>query len=332
MAQKKETKGKQPPTNKQFWITEELFEQSTGIRDNGKAYNEFLGVLELKDYYWKVIVVSIDSRNSSIALVNVEDFQSYQDAICDYICHIAATWRYKNKSYKSIEKDHICFFDKFTGDGAIFFLALPDIEEYYKTNPDVYKQKWLTSLKETIQYCNDIIIKFLETALPEIRKSCGLLPTDFGLSIGIDVGECLITDMRFSEEYEKDYEKEYKESREYEKDYNKNNSDMGREYKLEDIGGNITVIGRPIIGANRMVQIAAPYEILINSYGGSNLYDDDRKFKFQLRKRLDTIKEYNNCIEVYSVVSSEIEMWKKKAEVFSHSACEQLKETKVSKK
>jgi hypothetical protein len=192
----------------------------------------------------------------------------------------------------------------------------------------------VTSLKETIQYCNDIVIKFLESVLPEIRKSCGLLPTDFGLSIGIDAGECLITDMRYSEEYKDDYEKEYNEARKYEEDYNKNNKDKeNKEIKdiFEDIGGNITVIGRPIIGASRMVQIAAPYEIIINSYGGSNLYAD-RAFKHQLRKRLDTIKEYKNCIEVYSVVSSGIVISKEKAEVFSHNACEQVKETKVLKK
>lgn len=334
MAQKNKAENKRTPTNEKYWIREDLFEQSTGIRDKGKMYNEFIkDVLHNKDYFWKVIVVSVDIRKSSIALVNVEDFQAYQDAICDYVCHIAATWRLINKSYKNIEENHICFFDKFTGDGAIFFMALPDIEKYYKTDFDEYKRRWLISLKEAIQYCNDIVIKFLKTALPEIRNACGLLPADFGLSIGIDVGECLITDMRRSEEYKSDYKKEFKEARKYEDDYNKDkDKGMRIEDTFEDIGGNITVIGRPVIGASRMVENAAPYEILINTYGGANLYDDITFKKFQLRKRLDSIKEYDNCVEVYGVLSCEIDFWKNKAGVLSHRDSEQDKETKVPKK
>ena len=205
-------------------------------------------------------------------------------------------------------------------------MALPNISEK--------EQDWLRQLKETIQYCIGIVNKFLETSFPEIRKSCGLLPTDYGLSIGIDVGECLITDMRFSEVYKINYAKEYNAAREYVKKYKKNAEDIRNEEikgTFEDIGGNITVIGRPIIGASRMVQIAAPYEIIINSYGGSNLYEDGT-LDFKLNKKLDSIKDYKNCIEVYSVLSSKIEIFKKKLEVFSHSDCEQVKEKKVSKK
>ena len=37
---KKKSKGKQPSTNNEYWIKEELFEQSTGIKDKGKTYKE----------------------------------------------------------------------------------------------------------------------------------------------------------------------------------------------------------------------------------------------------------------------------------------------------
>ena len=93
------------------------------------------------------------------------------------------------------------FFDKFTGDGAIFFLALPDLRDAYKLPDESYKNEWVKNLKEAVEYCEKIMIKFLKTTLPEIRKACGTQPCHFGLSIGIDVGECLVTDMQPSEKY-----------------------------------------------------------------------------------------------------------------------------------
>ena len=102
MVQSKRLKGKNTSDDDKYDIRRPLFEQSTGIKDNKAIFNQFLPILHKKDYYWKVIVVSIDIRNSSIALVNVEDFDTYQDTICDYICYIASTWRSKNISMKAV--------------------------------------------------------------------------------------------------------------------------------------------------------------------------------------------------------------------------------------
>lgn len=312
MAKKKSKK--QLTTQKKensFWIDKELVKQSTGIEEDDKI-STILDCLKEELYYWPVIVVSIDIRKSSIALINVEDFQAYQDSINDFICYVAATWRLSNEKFTDIKKHNVRFFDKFTGDGAIFFLALPDLRAVYESNDEKYEKEWMKHLKESVQYCEKIIIKFLKTTLPGIRKACGTQPCNFGLSIGIDVGECLVTDMQPSEDYNY-YKEDYKGDIELEH----------KKYPIDNIGGNITVIGRPVIGASRMVEIADAYEILINSHPGATLKADEDN-NFQLIRKYKEIKECD-CIEVYSFVSDKIKKAKKGAGINSNSICEDSK-------
>lgn len=318
MARKKSKK--QPSTQKKensFWIDEELVKQSTGIEKDDKIF-AILSCLKEEDYFWPVIVVSIDIRKSSIALVNVEDFQAYQDSIGDFICYVAATWKLSNEKFEDIEKHNVRFFDKFTGDGAIFFLALPDLRDAYKSTDERYKNEWIKNLKETVRYCEKIMVKFLKITLPEIRKACGTQPCNFGLSIGVDVGECLVTDMQPSEDYNH-----------YKDDYEGDIKHEHNGYPIDNIGGNITIIGRPVIGASRMVEVADAYEILLNSHPGATLKaDDDRKF--QLNRKYKEIKECD-CIEVYSFVSEQINKAKNEVGIISNSICGNPKSTKASK-
>lgn len=282
-----------------FWISLDAFKRSTKLTDAAEI-SKFLEKLERKEYFWEVVVLAMDIRKSSIALVNVEDFQTYHDAICDYVCYLAATW----KSHKYIKDT---FFDKFTGDGAIFFLTLPeqkepnraDHEDYdsYKKACNDFENTWINPLKHAVEYAIDLVVKLLDSVLPDIRKTCGTLPQDFGISVGIDAGECLLTDLKASEDYEEDYSR--------------------KRSPLEELGGNVTIIGRSVVGATRMVSEAEPYETVINSYPGGKLkakIDDPndpaaRNVRFNLEPKCVSTKEYD-CVEAYRVVSGQLDQMK----------------------
>jgi hypothetical protein len=150
--------------------------------------------------------------------------------------------------------------------------------------------------------------------LPEIRKTCGTLPGDFGISVGIDAGECLLTDLRASEDYEADYER--------------------KKDTFEDLGGNVTVISRPTIDSTRMVSGVEPYEILINSYPGARLkakIDDPnnpvtKNIRFQLEPKCIYTKEYD-CVEAYRVMSGQLEQMKE--QMVYHEKWKKTRPTKV---
>ncbi|NIM97496.1 MAG: hypothetical protein GTO24_05245 [candidate division Zixibacteria bacterium] len=216
-----------------------------------------------RDNYCEVIALSMDIRKSAITLVNVEDFAEYNRVLADFICYIKDTWRSQPGR----------FFDKFTGDGALCFWVLPEEPPKHMATKKVedgtllldhYYYVWNDRVKKTIEFSIDITCKFLEIFLPSIRRTCGLIPKDFGFSLGIDVGQCLLTELRSSRAAEapKDH---------YEELYGpikcKDFHDKG-EIVVSD---NVTIIGRPVIGATRMTTAANAYEILVNCYPGSEL-------------------------------------------------------------
>ena len=332
----KKRRRRQTDAGEKYHISADAINRSTGL-DRRSARTVADDIYRIGDdtNYGDVVVVTLDIRKSSIALVNLEDFEQYSEVITDYVCYVVRTCQSKVYRAKVEPKsdggrtiEECGWFDKFTGDGVLVFWRLPKEpipeETYYDLSKDssyedklkVYNEKWNETIRIAIEFSIEVIIQFLEHTLPEIRKSCGLLPTDFGMSVGIDAGECLLTEMKASENFQKRC-KQY-----------------GLEYKeMLPVSLNVTAIGRPIIGATRMVSKAKPYEILINSYPGANLKAalEDPKDKvrqgveFSLESTFVCTKEYNP-VEAYRIVSGHLEHLKR-----TKTFCDRVKKTREEK-
>lgn len=285
--------------------------------DEAKLFSRNLAA-DGNDNYCEVIALSADIRKSSITLVNVEDFAEYNRVLTDFICYMKDTWR--NVPGR--------FFDKFTGDGALCFWVMPkEPEEDEAEREDEegitliehYYNIWNGRIKETIEFSIDITCKFMEIFLPSFRKTCGLLPKEFGFSVGIDVGECFLTELRSSTSIAgtKDH---------YEVQYGNiqcPDPTDGEERRII-VANNVTMIGRPVIGATRMVEGANAYEILVNCYPGAALKDRienptalqiriREKFQFGLDRAFRKVKDYApGPVEVYRVNTDRINSLKKR--------------------
>lgn len=175
-------------------------------------------------------------------------------------------------------------------------------------------------IKETIDFAIDVICEFMEIALPSIRKTCGLIPRNYGLSVGIDAGECLLTELKSSTQYKERY-----------------GPKKGNQEPIK-VSDNLTMLGRPVIGATRMVDAAEPYEILVNCYPGSALkakIDDPSEYKihenlyFGLDLDFRNVPEYcYGPVEVYRVTTDRIEHLKRELGLVEEDeeASEEIKE------
>lgn len=268
----------------------------------------------------EVVVLSADIRKSSITLVHAEDFPEYSRVLTDFICHIKDTWRSEPGR----------FFDKFTGDGALCFWVLPEEpkeddamkkDKDGKTLGEYYYLEWNRRIKETIDFSIEITCKFMEIFLPSFRKACGLIKKGFGLSIGVDAGNCFLTELQSSiaKEAPKDcYRIQYGDI---------NIPDNEAEEKEEQriiVSNNVTMMGRPVIGATRMVDAAKAYEIIVNCYPGAALKakidnPKEREIHKDLQFGLDLVfrgtKEYPypDGVEAYRVNTDRIEHLKRKS-------------------
>lgn len=282
-----------------------------------KAFQTYLAA-DGRDNYCEVVVLAVDIRKSSITLINVEDFAEYHRVLTDFICYIKNTWCGKMKGR---------FFDKFTGDGVLCFWVLPEEPirrdaKRTKRNTkkpfiDYYYDIWNQRIKETIEFSIEITCKFMEVFLPGIRRTCGLIPKDFGFSIGIDAGECLLTELKSSTKADAPEDC-------YEKQYGPiiyNGDGKKKEKEPIRVANNVTMIGRPVIGATRMVTAAKAYEILVNCYPGSALkanidgpreHEIHKKLCFGLDLVFRKVKEYcYGPVEMYRVNTDRIEHLKK---------------------
>lgn len=276
---------------------------------------------EGRENFCEVVVLSVDIRKSSIALLFVEDFPEYTRALTDFICYIKDNWLNNGGG----------FFDKFTGDGAIFFWPLPEpptrdheddeVGDSGKTLIDDYYDSWNDRIKIAINFSIETTCRFMEIFLPDIRKTCSLIPKNFGLSIGIDAGRCFLTELKSSIEEEAGedcYVKRYGPIKNPDLDIS---DDGDKEDERIIVARNVTVIGRPIIGATRMVDAAKPYEILVNSYPGGALKaridnPNDHTIRENLHFGLELVgrkvKEYcYGPVEAYRVHTDRIEGLKK---------------------
>ena len=303
-------------------ISIEAIRKGTGLdKISAKAVSNNIWRIGKNNNYGEVVVVTLDIRKSSIALVNLEDFEEYSNVITDYVCYVLKTCQSNNFPCKvdftnkdgTITPQENGWFDKFTGDGVIAFWRLPREPEYdekyydlpqktsYKQKLEYYNKKWNETIRGAIEFSNLVTEQFLENVMPDIKKTCGLLPADFGISVGIDAGECLLTELKTSDKFQERCRR------------------FGLECKGKaNVSLNVTAIGRAIIGATRMVSKAKPYEILINSYPGSKLKaalgDPEDKLgqgiKFSMEPTYVSTKECK-LVEAYRVVSWRLEQLKK---------------------
>jgi class 3 adenylate cyclase len=125
------------------------------------------------------------------------------------------------------------WFDKFTGDGALVFWTVPD---------------GLSAklLAQVLDFAILLQIQFMKTTIPDLRIVAGCMPAMFGLAIGIDYGRCLVSDLRPDPNMKID----------------------GKSIQPTSVQNSITVLGRPVVGAVRMVSAASHHEILLNEGPG----------------------------------------------------------------
>lgn len=163
----------------------------------------------------KVIVLTADIRGSTRIMLNSIDLLEYAETIDDFV-----------SDFRTVLSHQQGWFDKFTGDGFICY--------------------WLVDEDHT-EHC-ETVLSFAVTVMQIFRKFymptlCGNLPfqpTGVGLSIGIDVGECLVT----------------------------------------RIAGDLTVIGHAVVGSVRMCDAARqPFQVLLHSDAARHMSQRGQKMK-----------------------------------------------------
>ncbi len=172
----------------------------------------------------------MDIRQSTTFMLHVEDFDGYARIIANFIAFVKHT---------AAEKGG--WFDKFTGDGALLFWTADSLS--------------LKLLARILDFAVNIQHNFIEVTIPSFRVVAGCIPEKFGLSIGIDYGRCLVSNLAADQEFEVG----------------------GKPLPAETTQGSITVLGRAVVGAVRMVSAAGPHEILLNEGPGEFFYREWRK-------------------------------------------------------
>ncbi len=187
----------------------------------------------------QVLVVALDIRQSTTFMLHVEDFYRYADTIARFIVYL---------KHSCIAKGG--WFDKFTGDGAIIFWTFEGT-----LNAGL--------LRTVLTYCANVQRSFIVGFMPMLRATAGCVPESYGLSIGVDYGKCLLTDLRPSSAFEID----------------------GVEVGTTPTINSVTVLGRAVVGAVRMVSEAKAHQILWNENPGEFLYRLRHKISPQVSVR-----------------------------------------------
>jgi len=85
--------------------------------------------------------------------------------------------------------------------------------------------------------------------------------------VGVDYGKCLLSDLKPSKPFDVD----------------------GHEVRPQRVTNSVTVLGRPVVGAARMVAAAGPHQILWNEYPGQELYRTRSSLSQDARVRRVTV-------------------------------------------
>jgi hypothetical protein len=180
------------------------------------------------------LVASVDIRSSTTYMLHLEEFGGYSKHLADFLGEL-----------KAIVIAHGGFFDKFTGDGALVFWPT------FKS--DFSLDEFCRALHALLQ----VQVEFLGEILPLLRARGGMLPKEFGLAIGLDYGEVMMSDLRPS--IERVTVSVYNGG---ERTFN-----IGR----DPLTKSVTVLGRAVVGAVRMASEAKANKILCNNYPGQRL-------------------------------------------------------------
>jgi len=137
-----------------------------------------------------------------------------------------------------------------------------------KFTGDGYIAYWMTTPSCTFDKMFDEIVPFIvaskkyfrEDLMPKIRRNSFNVPDGAGLSFGLDCGPVYFT----------------------------------------NVGKDISILGKPVVGAVRMVQAASPYEVVINrGYGDRLIAAGLIKNGLELKLASRKTKEYPEGQEMY---------------------------------
>jgi hypothetical protein len=192
------------------------------------------------------LVACVDIRASTTYMLHLEEFTGYSKHLADFLGEL-----------KSIVIAHRGFFDKFTGDGALVF--------WPTFKPSMNTEGFCRALHALLQ----VQVQFLDEILPMFRARGGLLPKNFGLAIGLDYGEVMVSDLRPS--IEKITVSVYQGG--------ERTFDIGK----DPLTKSVTVLGRAVVGAVRMASEAKANRFLCNNFPGQrfarSLSDINDKFE-----------------------------------------------------
>jgi hypothetical protein len=201
---------------------------------NRKSAEAFSRRLFKRSNRLTALVACLDIRASTTYMLHLEEFPGYSKHLADFLAEL-----------KTIVVAQGGFFDKFTGDGALVFWptfdATLEIDGYCR------------ALHALLQ----IQAEFLGGILPMLRSRGGMLPRTFGLAIGLDCGQVMVSDLRPS--IARVSVSVYNGG---EKSFNVGNDPLLK---------SVTVLGRAVVGAVRMASEAQSNRILCNNYPGHRI-------------------------------------------------------------
>ena len=183
----------------------------------------------------EAVILTADIRRSAAILKESIDAGEYAHVLTDFVAE-----------FRTVLSYHGGWYDKFTGDGFICYW-LPD-------------NKLVATLHTVLSFSCAVMENFKSYYCAAFCANLRNIPTNIGLSIGIDAGPCY----------------------------------------LAPVAGNLTLIGSPIVGSVRMANNTAPYHLNLNAYPGGrllesmpenigNLSDD---LQFRLHRHTIKTKDY----------------------------------------
>ncbi len=173
----------------------------------------------------------MDIRDSTTFMLHVEDFDAYARIIANFIAYV-----------KISATETGGWFDKFTGDGALLFWPTDSLDAKL--------------LARVLDFATKVQENFIGVTIPSFRVVAGCVPESFGLSIGIDFGRCLLSNLA----------------------HDQNLKIGGQPVPPEATPGAVTVLGRAVVGSMRMVSAAKAHQIVLNEGPGEFFHRTWRRY------------------------------------------------------
>lgn len=178
-----------------------------------------------------MLVLCADIRKSTLIMRESNDLWAFAYTLGDFMEFAETTVRNNHG-----------WFDKFTGDGFLAYWIpqclnetdqFPEDPEYDPASgePDAAERWLLSSLEHAAIVASTLLNFFQKTTLPDFIATAGNFVPDVGLSWGLDAGQA----------------------------------------QLVEMAGDLTIVGRPVVGSVRMVSCARPWEAIANVFLGELL-------------------------------------------------------------